>query len=204
MNVFALDEDPRAAARMLCDIHMQKMLLETAQILCTAAEKLGIEGAPYRGVQHNNKCIVWAGRTPENFLWLCRHGIEMHAEYMRRRGKGHGSFSAILWASRLDLDGLDFQSVGLTPFAAAVWPPMDGGRHPDPDAAEMVLVYRGYYARKEEVWANNARAHAMERANDGKSATKGQKPVMEWREPGMRPDWMPQPRPDWRDGLQAA
>ena len=33
MNIFVLDPDPEKAASMLCDCHVRKMCLETAQIL---------------------------------------------------------------------------------------------------------------------------------------------------------------------------
>ncbi|EAL58219.1 conserved hypothetical protein, partial [Wolbachia endosymbiont of Drosophila ananassae] len=33
MNIFVLDENPEIAAKMLCDKHIVKMLLETAQLL---------------------------------------------------------------------------------------------------------------------------------------------------------------------------
>ena len=36
MNIFMLDRDPRVAANMHCDKHVVKMILETAQLLCTA------------------------------------------------------------------------------------------------------------------------------------------------------------------------
>ncbi len=32
MNIFVLDKDPAIAAQMLCDKHIVKMLLETAQL----------------------------------------------------------------------------------------------------------------------------------------------------------------------------
>ena len=36
MNIFVLDKDPRVAARMLCDKHVPKMIVESAQMLSTA------------------------------------------------------------------------------------------------------------------------------------------------------------------------
>lgn len=42
MNIFVVDTDPRKAAQSLCDKHVVKMVLETAQILST------ISGGPYR------------------------------------------------------------------------------------------------------------------------------------------------------------
>ena len=36
MNIFYIDKDPIKAAQMACDKHVVKMILETAQLLCTA------------------------------------------------------------------------------------------------------------------------------------------------------------------------
>ena len=41
MNIFFLDEDPKYAAQMQCDKHVVKMVLETAQMLSTAARAQG-------------------------------------------------------------------------------------------------------------------------------------------------------------------
>ena len=44
MNIFYVDQDPVKAAQMMCDKHIIKMILESAQMLCSAKRKLdGIE-----------------------------------------------------------------------------------------------------------------------------------------------------------------
>ena len=35
MNIFVLDEDPRVSAEMVCDKHVVKMIIESAQMLST-------------------------------------------------------------------------------------------------------------------------------------------------------------------------
>ena len=40
MNIFVLDKDPREAARMLCDKHVPKMIVESGQMLSTAHRML--------------------------------------------------------------------------------------------------------------------------------------------------------------------
>ena len=35
MNIFVIDHDPVKAAEMQCDKHVVKMIVESAQILCT-------------------------------------------------------------------------------------------------------------------------------------------------------------------------
>ena len=36
MNIFALSKDPIESAKMMCDKHVVKMIIETAQLLSTA------------------------------------------------------------------------------------------------------------------------------------------------------------------------
>ena len=40
MNIFYVDRDPVKAAQMMCDKHIVKMILESAQMLCTAKRVL--------------------------------------------------------------------------------------------------------------------------------------------------------------------
>ena len=68
MNIFVVDIDPSKAAQSLCDKHVVKMVLETAQILST------ISGGPYRPTHANHPCVLWAGATKRNYLWLVEHG----------------------------------------------------------------------------------------------------------------------------------
>ena len=36
MNIFVLDKNPLSAAHQMCDKHIPKMIVESAQMLCTA------------------------------------------------------------------------------------------------------------------------------------------------------------------------
>ena len=48
MNIFYLDKDPVVAAQMSCDKHVVKMILESAQMLCTVKRVLdGTESVSY-------------------------------------------------------------------------------------------------------------------------------------------------------------
>lgn len=68
MNIFILDADPKIAAEMLCDKHVVKMLLETAQLLCGVfwfalksgnLTQLNIS-IPYKMTHYNHPCSIWA------------------------------------------------------------------------------------------------------------------------------------------------
>ncbi len=89
MNIFILDRNPVFAAHYLCDKHVVKMCLETAQILST------INGGPYKATHKNHPCVLWAGRTIGNYNWLYTHGVAIANEYTFRFGKTHKSKEVI-------------------------------------------------------------------------------------------------------------
>lgn len=80
MNIFFVDRDPVAAAQMLCDKHVVKMALETAQILST------VMGGPYRPTHRNHPSVLWAAEQP---AWVFAHFEGLLAEYTHRYGRQH-------------------------------------------------------------------------------------------------------------------
>jgi hypothetical protein len=98
MNIFAVDRDPGVAARALCDRHVVKMTLETAQILCTVVHGLGGR-APYKPTHARHPCVMWAGARRANYDWLVEHGLALAAEFRRRFGGVHKSERVIEWAA---------------------------------------------------------------------------------------------------------
>ena len=100
MNIFFLDEDPILAAQAQCDKHVVKMILESAQIMCTAIGKTkpNIQ-LPYRMTHKNHPCVLWAESSPQNFDWLYRHACALAEEYTHRYGKVHKSTAVIAWCS---------------------------------------------------------------------------------------------------------
>ena len=72
MNIFVLHKDPKIAAQMACDKHVIKMILETAQMLCTAARTKGA-WAPYKQTHKKHPCTLWAAATKANWVWLTTH-----------------------------------------------------------------------------------------------------------------------------------
>jgi hypothetical protein len=134
VNVFVLDRDPVRAARALCDRHVVKMTLETAQILCTAARTLG-QRAPYRPTHARHPCVAWAAARRANWEWLVRHGLALADEFERRFGRVHRSRAVILRVARL---GPPPAPVGRRQPFAQVMPERYRGGDP-------VLAYRRYY-----------------------------------------------------------
>ena len=88
MNIFVVDEHPRRAARMLCDEHVLKMTVESAQMLSTAINNNGGIG-PWKSTHKHHPCTVWAGETLGNWLWLYDHGIALCDEYLLRFQKNN-------------------------------------------------------------------------------------------------------------------
>lgn len=98
MNIFVLHRDPTLAARMQCDRHVPKMVVESAQMLASAVRRHGAsdsempmtqKGTPYKGGYAKHPCTLWAGDCRENFDWLLKHGTELSVEYTFRFGKVH-------------------------------------------------------------------------------------------------------------------
>ena len=90
MNIFYLHKQPGMAAGMQCDKHVVKMTLESTQLLCTVRRKAG-ENNPilYRAAYENHPCVVWAETSRQNYLWLCKHAINLAFEYRHRYSKTH-------------------------------------------------------------------------------------------------------------------
>jgi len=89
MNIFVLHESPVAAAKMHCDKHCVKMVLETAQLLSTAIHMTGGEYGPYKPTHKNHPCSIWARTSKANFGWLKHLGMELCWEYSYRYGRMH-------------------------------------------------------------------------------------------------------------------
>jgi hypothetical protein len=85
MNIFYLDSDPATCAKYHCDKHVVKMILESAQILCTVInEKAGYQLTPYRSTHRNHPCTLWAGKNKANAYWLLRLTKALDEEFRHR------------------------------------------------------------------------------------------------------------------------
>jgi len=115
MNMFVLHSDPIIAARMVCDKHCPKMIVESGQMLSTAHRMIDgyIEKRPsksglrlinywvhpdkeledilYRAVHHNHPCTIWTRESKENYQWHYEHFIGLCDEFEKRFGKVHAT-----------------------------------------------------------------------------------------------------------------
>lgn len=102
MNIFVLDRDPVKAAQFLCDAHVVKMTLESAQLLCTQLRVWRDSGKLfnyddedwsiiYKATHINHPCRVCLESSFYNMAWLVIHFNALLDEYKYRFGRTHGS-----------------------------------------------------------------------------------------------------------------
>ena len=168
MNIFVTDRDPVLAAQNLCDKHCVRMIMESAQLLCTAhwvgwqrmlkplphlkgrvlkgwlAENIPHPNlVPQYSMTHvNHPSAVWARKCWGNYNWLLRHALALCGEYTRRYGRVMKSEEVIRWAGRYPPPVFDStdpnEPMGMTPFATAM---PDEYKVP----GDPVQSYRNYY-----------------------------------------------------------
>ena len=90
MNIFFLHLIPEICAKMHIDKHVIKMILETAQLLCSAHYMSESDYEPcYKLTHKNHPSAIWVRQSKTNYEWLCQLGIELCKEYTYRYGKTH-------------------------------------------------------------------------------------------------------------------
>jgi hypothetical protein len=134
MNIFVLDRDIEKCARYHADQHVIKMILESAQILCTVVNRGG-GVSPYPSTHRNHPCTLWAGYSLSNWLWLSRLSLALNREY-RYRFQAPLDHKSALVVRKLNPPGIE--DLGLTEFAQVM---------PDPYRVpgDPVQAYRRFY-----------------------------------------------------------
>jgi hypothetical protein len=145
VNIFFIDNNPRLAATYLCDQHVVKMLLESAQLLSTLArEKCGDEKcdsiALYKATHKNHPCSIWLREHPANYRWLFEHVVEMHSQYISRYDKQHKSYDVACKAHN-KLWNSEFADISLY-YEITTPPQCMPARYKH---ADYVTAYRRYY-----------------------------------------------------------
>ncbi|UWI83112.1 pyrimidine dimer DNA glycosylase/endonuclease V [Wolbachia endosymbiont of Howardula sp.] len=147
MNIFILDTHPVFAAEMLCDKHIVKMTLETAQLLSNVYHialkgtnpfvsmmEYDIQIVPLYKLTHaHHPCSIWTQHSQKNFEWLLHHGIALYKEYFLRYKKIHKSQKVIDWCvnhkSMIRFQMLDMQEfIQAIPEQYKCLNPVDGYR----------------------------------------------------------------------------
>ncbi len=94
MNIFVLSKNLKRCAMYHVDSHVIKLILESAQILCSAHIILDsvfvIDDVQlYKLTHKNHPCTIWARTTSENYKWLYNLFVCLCEEYTYRYGKIH-------------------------------------------------------------------------------------------------------------------
>ncbi len=122
MNIFVLDKNPKTSANLMCDKHVVKMIVESAQMLSTVHRYLdGDEFISYskngrrikrwthdtdvpdskirlfKSVMLNHPCTIWTRESLGNYCWLASHALELCREYTYRYGRIHKTEGLVNW-----------------------------------------------------------------------------------------------------------
>ena len=92
MNIFFLSMSIKRCARYHFDKHVVKMILEYCQLLSTAWHILAPDEAKihhtdnkiYRPTHKNHPCTIWVRQHINNYLYVCRLGLELCEEWRYR------------------------------------------------------------------------------------------------------------------------
>ena len=99
MNIFVTHPFPAESAICLPDKHVVKMILETAQMLYSVHwyKELELPLDAYKKAHINHPCSIWARTSVDNYIWLCKLGLELSKEYTFRYEKIHKTQKHIEW-----------------------------------------------------------------------------------------------------------
>lgn len=91
MNIFATSSDPKQSAIWLDDKRLNKMVTESAQIICTVLAGDGVKRLPFKPTHEHHPIVKWADNTPQNLYWLSQHHVFLYGEWLYRFEKSHAS-----------------------------------------------------------------------------------------------------------------
>jgi hypothetical protein len=156
MNIFVLNQDAFKIPRHYAMVHVNKMLVETCQLLCSVYEV-----APYKRTHYKHPCAIWTRTSKQNFDWLEGLGNALSLEYTKRTGKHHASDMVLDWIANNEPELPDNE---LTPWpqvmpdeykkqAVRGYDLLDNGEwrlriSPAFERSAAIFAYRRYYASK--------------------------------------------------------
>jgi len=170
MNIFVLDRDPVLAAKYHCNKHVVKMILESAQMMCSthwvsflAQQHLDLKSfkrvrdaqawlydnmpedqqPPWKMSHVNHPCSVWTRVSLENYQWHSRLGLALCEEYTQRYNKVHKAEAVHRWLQQ-NLPSIPKQ--GLQPHAVCM---PEECKIPN----DVVASYQKYYNQRKSHFA---------------------------------------------------
>ena len=85
MNIFITSFDTKEASSHLDDLRLNKMILETAQLLSSAYRHLfGNNKLLYKDTHFNHPCAIWARKSTDNYSWLVQYFDNLTKEKIKR------------------------------------------------------------------------------------------------------------------------
>lgn len=91
MNIFVTNPVPIECAAEHCDVHLRKMIVETAQILSTAHYLNDSVVDAYKPTHIHHPCVKWASASYVNYHWLAALFESLCYEYQYRFDKIHAT-----------------------------------------------------------------------------------------------------------------
>lgn len=152
MNIFVLDPDPAIAASMHCDQHLHKMILESAQMLSSAAHQNFATLRPhvYKPAYLHHPCTKWVCQSYSNMAWTAELALSLESIRESLDCPPHASIDVIKAVYDYVKD-MKFLSAH-TPFVFA---------GPGSIALRSTLTipekYKLYYQRKHKEWLDKGR-----------------------------------------------
>jgi len=97
MNLFVLALDPIESARYHVDRHVVKMVLESAQILCTIHHLCDgeIGNGWYKPTHVRHPVVVWGAECVGNYQYIFNQFTALAEEYQFRYGREHLSWTKL-------------------------------------------------------------------------------------------------------------
>lgn len=169
MNIFILDKDPEISAQMMCDKHIPKMIVESAQMLSTAhrmldgekttrRSKSGKRMVPYydlsdidyeaeliymKAVHFGHPCTKWTMESSANYEWHWEHLYALCKEYTYRYATEKEPYKN----TKVERERLwylkslptNIPKAEMTPFAQAM------NHYPMCKHMDPIQAYRNYY-----------------------------------------------------------
>lgn len=89
MNIFVTNANPIVCAEEHCDVHLRKMIVETAQLLSTAHVELDGVQVAYKSTHKNHPSCVWVRSDYKNYRWASALLYFLLKEYKIRFDKEH-------------------------------------------------------------------------------------------------------------------
>tara|TARA_B100000519_G_C14119456_1_gene379705 strand:+ start:15 stop:578 length:564 start_codon:yes stop_codon:yes gene_type:complete len=185
MNIFYLHENPRECAKLHCDKHVTKMIVEYAQLLSTAHRVLNgeqyidsssgrrikrwklddveMENNLYKASFINHPSAVWVRASEDNYRYLANLWYELCLEYEYRfwhNAKKHKTFQTLQHYLPLIPKNIDHNK-GLTEMPQCM--------PDDVKADNAVDAYRNYYVQYKKSfakWTDRPTPNFMEELKD--------------------------------------